>query len=82
MEVYGISPQVLMMDRPTPLTTAVQGLEKASAQLRADFDRLNAGDISPERMASVMEASFIYSMNIQLIKIADEMTGQVIDLIA
>lgn len=64
------------------LSVALQGMRSADARMQSDVARLSTGDISPGRVVSLLESSFVYSMNIQLMKISDEMTGQIIDLLA
>lgn len=67
---------------PSPQSAALSGAKQAEVALVDDLQRLAAGDISVERVTGVMESSYLYSMNLQLLKLTDEMVGQVIDLLA
>jgi hypothetical protein len=61
---------------------AMQGMVQAQNQLARDIRKVAEGDLGVDRVVSVKESSFIYSMNIQLLKISDDMVGQVLDLLA
>ncbi len=61
---------------------AMEGLRKASSNINLNANRIAEGDISVERMASLNEELFLYTINIQLLKISDEMVGELLEIFA
>ena len=61
---------------------AMAGLHRASSEINHNSNRIAEGDISAERMVTFNRELFLYSMNIQLLKISDEMLGQVLETFA
>lgn len=63
-------------------TIGLQGLRAASLNIDQNARRLAQGDISVKRMVSLNQQMFIYSINLHLMKISDDMIGEVIDVLA
>ena len=61
---------------------ALQGLRGASARMNHNAGQIARGDISVERMVSLNQELFLYSINIQLLKISDEMVGELLEIFA
>lgn len=61
---------------------AIQGLQRASSNMNLNASRIAQGDISAERMVSMHQEMFLYSINIQLLRISDEMVGELLEVFA
>ncbi len=63
-------------------TAALQGLQGAAFRMSQNASQIAGGDISVERMVSLNQDQFLYSINIQLLKISDEMVGELLEILA
>lgn len=50
--------------------------------MNLNASHIGQGDISVERVVSLNQDFFLYSLNIQLLKISDEAVGEVLELFA
>jgi len=60
--------------------TAVEGSKRALGKMNEAAQKLSAGEITPSNMVALKEQAAVYSINMQLIKAADETTGQLLNL--
>jgi len=61
---------------------SMRGAQAARTRMADHAQALGAGDIRVERVVGMQQEAHLYSINLQLLKMADEMVGQVLDLLA
>lgn len=78
-----------MMIEPTSFTgisslqsTALKGTRDSLERFNQQAEAISRGDIDAANMIGLREESLLYSMNLQLIRITDEMIGQTLDMLA
>lgn len=57
-------------------------MTKASQALAQETAAIAAGDVSVDRMAEVKVQQNLYTLNMQMLKMTDDMVGQVLDMLA
>lgn len=61
---------------------ATSGAKRAEREFAEVAQAVAAGDVSVGRMAEATEAQTLYAVNMKMLKMTDEMVGQVLNLLA
>lgn len=60
--------------------TAVQGSKRSMSRMNEAAQRINSGELTARNVVTMKEQSALYSMNMKMIKVADETVGQLLNL--
>lgn len=60
-------------------SSALKGLRSLSTTMDPNAVRLANGDISVRHQVALNQQMFIYSINLRLLKIADDISGEILD---
>lgn len=75
-----------VMSSPAAFTglhaTAAEGVRRASRGYAAEAAKLSSGKVDVATFVEAKQQTTLYSLNLKLLKMSDEMVGSVIDLLA
>ncbi|MFO7724714.1 MAG: hypothetical protein R6V45_04110 [Oceanipulchritudo sp.] len=62
--------------------TAMNGAREALLKVEEESRNLSSGNLDVRSVAALDEQTTIYSINLKLLSLSDEMAGQVLDILA
>jgi flagellar basal body rod protein FlgG len=60
--------------------TALTGSRQSLERLNKAAERIQTGDVSIENMVTLIQEPIVYTMNMKVIQVSDEMAGQLMNL--